>query len=76
VSVWLPLHVMVRAQGASPWPGWSRVGRGPRPRAARAAVATHVDGGVMVVLDRWRALALSLFAYQGLNFCDKCVPAY
>jgi hypothetical protein len=47
-----------------------------RPRAARAAVATHVDGGVMVVLDRWRALALSLFAYQGLNFCDKCVPAY
>jgi hypothetical protein len=74
----LPLHVMVRAQGASPC--MARVeSRRPRPaaaRAARAAVATHVDGGVMVVLDRWRALALSLFAYQGLNFCDKCVPAY
>jgi hypothetical protein len=26
-----------------------------------------------MALDRWKALALALFAYQGLNFCDKSV---
>ena len=45
--------------------------------AARVRVSVrYVPRRVMVVLDRWRALALSLFAYQGLNFCDKCALAY